>query len=103
MKHRKLLNPEFIPYMNLTIIVEGGKERLYSLRSIIEQRCPSLLLAVKYIKKKKEKKGITGPVGNKTTTTNKKGETGGKCKDIINPLHFFIFCLKNLLLLNHVC
>ena len=62
MRHRKLLNADIIPYMNLTLIVEGGKERLYSLRSIVEKRCPSLLLAVSYIKKKKEKKGITGPV-----------------------------------------
>lgn len=64
MRHRKLLNPEFAPFLNLTIIVEGGKERMLSHRSIIEQRCPSLLLAVKYIKKKKEKKGITGPVSS---------------------------------------
>jgi len=62
MRHRKLLNADIIPYMNLTLIVEGGKERLYSLRSIVEKRCPSLLLAVSYIKKKKEKKGITGPM-----------------------------------------
>ena len=49
--------------MNLTMIVEGGKERILSLRSIVEQRCPSLLLAVNFIKKKKEKKGgISGPV-----------------------------------------
>lgn len=66
MRHRKLLNAELAPFLNLTIIVEGGKERILSHRSIIEQRCPSLLLAVKYIKKKKEKKGITGPVSNLT-------------------------------------
>jgi len=60
--HRKLLNPEYIPYLNLTLIVEG-KERIYSMRSIVEQRCPALLLAVKYIKKTKEKKGnLLGPM-----------------------------------------
>ena len=65
MRHRKLLNPELAPFMNLTMIVEGekGKERICSLRSIVEQRCPSLLLAVNFIKKKKEKKGsLLGPV-----------------------------------------
>ena len=65
------MNPEYIPFMNLTMIVEGGKERILSLRSIVEQRCPSLLLAVNFIKKKKEKKGgISGPVSRICFTIN---------------------------------
>jgi hypothetical protein len=65
LRHRKLLNADLLPFMNLTFIVEGpnGRERFYSMRSVIEQRCASLLLAVSFIKKKKEKKGdLMGPV-----------------------------------------
>ena len=63
LRHRKLLNAEIVPFMNLTFVVDGGRERLCSMRTIVEQRCPSLLLAVSFIKKKKEKKGdLMGPV-----------------------------------------
>ena len=61
LKHRKLLNSAFFPLMNLTFIIDG--EKIYSLRAIIEKRCPQLLSAVNFIKKKKEKKGdFLGPV-----------------------------------------
>jgi hypothetical protein len=48
--------------MNVTMILEGEKEKVYSLRNIIEKRCPTLLLDVNLIKKKKEKKGDAGLV-----------------------------------------
>ena len=53
---------ELSSFMNVTISIEGEKEKVYSLRNIIEKRCPSLFLAVNVIKKKKEKKGDQGIV-----------------------------------------
>ena len=67
LKHRKLLNEEFIPFMNLTFIVGG--EKVYALRPVVEQRCPYLLSTPKYIKKKKKKKEIQDLLVNPTDFT----------------------------------
>jgi len=47
-------------YMNVTMSVDGEKEKAYSLRNVLEKRCPALLVDVNLIKKKKEKKGDAG-------------------------------------------
>lgn len=60
-RHRKLLNAEYNGLQNLTLVVEG--EKIYSNRAIFEKRCPELLTAVSFIKKKKETKGnFLGPI-----------------------------------------
>jgi len=60
LQHKKLLSPELHQYMNVTMSVDGEKEKAYSLRNVLEKRCPALLVDVNLIKKKKEKKGDAG-------------------------------------------
>jgi len=60
MHHKRLLNPELQPFMNVTMVLPGEKEKVYALRNVLEIRCPALLNDEGLIKKKKEKKGDAG-------------------------------------------
>lgn len=58
--HRSLLGPELNNYMNITISIEGEKEKVHAPRNVLEKRCGSLLVPGPLIKKQKEKKGDSG-------------------------------------------
>ena len=63
-QHKRLLQPDLHSFMNVTLTIEGEKEKVYTLRNVIEKRLPSLFNTDALIKKKREKKGDAGIVSS---------------------------------------